>query len=203
MTKAAIDLAMSSVTESTLRQYQAPLKKWNFYCSERNIDPLETNFIEIQNFLTTVFASGASYGTINSYRSALALILGPEIAQDTGVKRICKAASKLRPPVSKYNITWDPKIVLNFLSTWAPNDQISLKNLSYKLITLFGLVTAHRLQTFSLIEINNIYVLKDKIQIKIPAQIKTSGPKRKQPVLNLPFYPKTEIYPAHALLKYL
>lgn len=93
--------------------------------------------------------------------------------------------------------------MLEILSSWSPNNQIPLKKLAYKLVTLLGLITAHRLQTFSLININNILILDDRLEIKITANIKTSGPNRKQPLLILPFYPKTEIFPARTLMEYI
>lgn len=115
MSEAAINLAIALIAESTLRQYKCPLKKWNIFCSKRNINPFEINFTQIQDFLTEIFSSGASSNTINTYRSALAMILGPKIAYYSRMKRIRKAASQLRPPCPKYDVTWDPKIVLNVL----------------------------------------------------------------------------------------
>ena len=76
MFKEAIDIAIASVTQSTLRQYECPLRKWNDFCVSKMADPFNINITIIQDFLTQVFKAGASYGTINTYRSALPLILG-------------------------------------------------------------------------------------------------------------------------------
>ena len=46
-------------------------------------------------------------------------------------------------------------------------------------------MTAHRRQTLSLLDIRNILEVNDRIEIKIPESIKTSGLGRKQPVLIL------------------
>ena len=169
----------------------------------KNIDPFAINIIEIQNFLIFEFKKGAAYGTINSYRSVLALIFGEEIAQDPGIKRICKGAAKLRPPKPKYDVTWNPKIVLDFLATWSPNEDISLEKLSYKLVVLLMLITSHRIQTLSLIDVREIKINENKIQIKITAPIKTSKPGKSQPMLNLPFYPNENVCVAKALTNYL
>lgn len=186
-----------------MKQYECPLKKWYSFCQVKNIDPLVINIIEVQNFLTEEFKKGASYGTVNCYRSALSLILSPEIASDIGIKRICKGVSKLRPQTPKYNVTWNPKIVLDFLTSWAPNNDILLEQLSYKLITLLALITGHRIQTLSLIKLSNIRILTERIEIKIPAQIKTSKPGRKQPVLILPFFSNKDICVAQTLKYYI
>ena len=157
MSEESIDIAISSVSVATLRQYDCPLRKWYEFCTQKEENPYCARIKNIQDFLTGEFKKGASYRTINSYRSALALILGPEIAQDPGIKRICKGAAKIRPPHPKYNETWDPRIVLEFLSSLGPNSEISLEQLSYKLVTLLALITAHRMQTLALINIKEIY----------------------------------------------
>ncbi|KAB0794472.1 hypothetical protein PPYR_11311 [Photinus pyralis] len=53
---------------------------------------------------------------------------------------------------------------------------------------LLALVTAHRAQTFSLIELPNIDILDNKVEIRITKLIKTSAPGRPQPLLVLPFF---------------
>lgn len=82
--------------------------------------------------------------------------------------------------------------------------EIDLELHSKKLITLLALVTAHRVQTLSLIFIQNIVVNNDNICIYIPDIIKTTRLGSKQPNLIIPFYTiKLEICPANTLLCYL
>nr|CAH7765406.1 unnamed protein product [Callosobruchus chinensis] len=50
----------------------------------------------VLEFLTHHFKLGASYGTLNSYRSALDQILDPQIAQDYRIKRFFKGIYNLR-----------------------------------------------------------------------------------------------------------
>lgn len=85
MSQDAIELAVSSITNSTLRQYESHLRKWHEFCQQKQRDPFAINMKEIQDFLTAEYVKGASYGTINSYRSALSLILGTAIAHDIGI----------------------------------------------------------------------------------------------------------------------
>lgn len=67
-----------------------------------------------------------------------------------------------------------------------------------------ALVTAHRVQTLALIQAQNISITKEGIEIKIPEQIKTSGPNRLQPVLKLPnFVEKPHLCAAKAIYCYL
>ncbi|EZA50551.1 hypothetical protein X777_10902 [Ooceraea biroi] len=134
----------------------------------------------------------------------VALILGPEIGSNPDIKRFCKGASNLRPALPRYNVTWDPKIVLDSISKWFPNEEIPLQHLSGKLATLLALTTGQRLQTLIAIDIRNIEKTEEHIAIKIPAHLKTSGHQRLQPNLILPFYPEDPtICVARALEIYL
>lgn len=151
-----------------------------------------------------VYNEGAQYGTLNSYRSALALILGDKISDNQYIKRFFKGVYRSRPLRPKYNETWDTSVVLNFLDKWYPNEGLNKSQISKKLITLFALVTAHRVQTFSKIKISNIVINQTEIKIKIPDQIKTSRPGSMQPLLTLPFFnERPQICPAKTLLAYI
>ena len=57
-----------------------------------------------------------------------------------------------------------------------------------KLVCLLALLTGQRMQTLSLINIDNIERETDLIRIKIPDRIITSGRNRNQPVLVLPYF---------------
>lgn len=141
------------------------------------------------------------YGTFNSHRSALSLILTNNIASDTNLKRFLKGASRLRPARPKYDSTWDPKPLLNYLSGISTQN---LKLLSIKLVSLLALVTGGRLQTISLIRLSNIIIDEEKIQIFISDQIKTSGTLKTQPCLHIPFFKENSfLCAASALLSYV
>lgn len=173
------------------------------FCSNKDYDCFEYSIEKILAFLSWQFECGASYGSLNTLRS-LALLISPEIGTDHRIKRFFKGVFKLRPPQPKYKVTWDPAIVLNYLSTLFPNEDISLELLTQKIAALLALVTAHRVQTLSLIELQNIVILPSKIEIKIPSRIKTSGPNRYQPTLSFPlFNDKPQICTARAISCYL
>lgn len=155
-------------------------------------------------FLTEIYSNGAQYGTLNSYRSALSLILGSRIGSDDIISRLFKGFYRLRPPMPKYSATWDTSIVLDFLANFYPNLDIDLQVLTKKLITLLALITAHRVQTLSLIRLKNLIINNSNISINISDIIKTSRLGSKPPNLIIPFYRvKPEICPANTLLDYL
>lgn len=195
---------MASLSDNSIKQYDTCLKKWFLFCKSNHTDLYVTSVPTVIHFLTQQYESGAQYGTLNSCRSALSLISDLDLGNDHRIKRFLKGIYRLRPPLPKYNTTWDVSLVLNYLTSWYPNKNLNLEKLSKKLATLLALITAHRVQTISKININNIEVLSNEIQIKIPDLIKTSRDGATQPTLILPFFrDKPAICPATTLNSYL
>lgn len=185
--ESSIEIIIASITSSTLKQYNSAIKSWWEYCSKLGLNVLNYDVLTILNFLTEIYNRGVSYGTLNSVRSALAFLLSPRLALEPQIKRFFKGVYNLRPSCPRYDYTWDPAVVLNYVQQW-DNYTITLNNLAKKLAVLLALATAHRLQTLSLIDIRNIRTLPEDhtIEIKIPDRIKTSGKNACQPTLVLP-----------------
>lgn len=70
----AIDLLISSIAESTLKQYIKPIGDWTRFCRLRKCDIFNPQIKDVIEWLTDKFTKGASYGTLNTCRSALSLI---------------------------------------------------------------------------------------------------------------------------------
>uniref|UniRef100_A0ABD2WDB4 Tyr recombinase domain-containing protein n=1 Tax=Trichogramma kaykai TaxID=54128 RepID=A0ABD2WDB4_9HYME len=191
------------MSESTVKNYDSTLRNWWAFCKGDMPRISKPDTAEILTFLAKEYEIGKSYSTLNGIRSALALVADIEIAKDSNVKRFFKGVSKLRPAQPKYAYTWDPKVVLQYISTMGNNEDLSFKILSKKLITLLALTTGHRMQTFSLIEIRNIKISSEKIEIFVPATIKTSKTGALQPLLTLPYFHDKLICAASCLTCYL
>lgn len=168
----SVEVMCASLSDNTLRQYECAFNRWFNFCSIHNVDPYNSNIKFVIEFLTEIYNKGAQYGTLNSYRSALALILGSWVSSDDILSRLFKGFFRLRPPMPKYNVTWDTSIVLDYLANFYPNSDIDLETLSKKLITLFALVTAHRVQTLSFILVKNISINNLSVSIKTPDILK-------------------------------
>ena len=67
----AANVNNASWRNSTKKQYGSYLKKWLYFCSERQISNTYPSISEIVNFLTYLFDSGLGYSAINTARSAL------------------------------------------------------------------------------------------------------------------------------------
>jgi hypothetical protein len=198
----ALDILLDSISSNTFKQYQSCLKEWFKFCNQHNYDCYTASTPIVLKYLSSIYNRGGKYGTMNSHKSALVMLLGDQVNDDL-ISRFLKGVYRRVPTIPRYNLTWDTSIVLNYLSTLG-NESISIEMLSKKLITLLALVTAHRLQTLSIIKICNIEKTDTKICIKIPDIIKTSGLNRVQPILVLPFFlERPEICPAKSLITYL
>lgn len=185
--ESASDICLASITASTLKQYDSALKLWWDFCQSNKINVSAASVSEVLKFLSFQFEKGSSFSTLNSYRSAIAQILGPNLGQDYRIKRFFRGVYQLRPSQPKYSCTWDAKIVLNFLRG-LNNDNISLEYLTYKTCMLIALATGQRVQTIASIELGNIAKSDKGIEIKISKRIKTSGKNKPQPYLILPFF---------------
>lgn len=195
---------IASLSPNSLKQYNVYLRKWFVYCTQNDIDFYNASIPNVITFLMQLFNEGAQYGSLNTCRSAISLIIGDHIGQNDSVKRFFKGIFRLRPPLPRYNRTWDTSIVLNYLENLYPNDNLSLEMITKKLVTLLALVTAHRVQTLSKISIDNISISSTRININITELIKTSRPGSSQPILILPFYnQKPELCPGKTLQSYL
>lgn len=204
ITAAPAEIMLASITESTLKQYQSPINAWREYCNTNNLDFFSSSIPNIISFLTDRFNRGSSYNTLNSTRSALSLIIGPRLSEDDRIKRFLKGVFKLRPTIPKYDHVWDVSLVLNHFKNNNSNNNMSLEDLTKKAVTLIAISTGHRIQTISLIMINNIVQNVNQLQINIPDCIKTTAPGRYQPNLIIPFFQdEPKICPAKTLIDYM
>ena len=200
----SIDTSLASIGTSTKKSYNTAIKKWWFFCKERKIQIFSPSTPQVIEFLQMEFDHGQSHSSLNISRSAISLIVETDIANDARMSRFFKGISKLRPSIPKYNYTWNPKVILDYFSGKPENESLNIKDLSYKLITLLALITGQRIQTLSLIKINNIKISNSEILILIPDPIKNSRRGVSQPLLKLPFYSTNlKICPASTLVHYL
>ncbi|MES9906569.1 MAG: hypothetical protein ABW168_28295, partial [Sedimenticola sp.] len=92
-----------------------------------------------------------SYSVINSHKSViletLKLIYGELKYDMTMLRRFMKGLYVCNPPKPRYTSTWDVSKVLLQLVKWSPSENLSLKLLTYKLVSLIALSTAARAQT--------------------------------------------------------
>lgn len=149
-----------------------------------------------------MYESGSSYMSINSARSAISFAFGQDkkIGEHPLITRFMKGVAHLRPPRSKYSVTWDVDLLLNKIRNWGQN--LDLKMLTYKTVALLAICTGQRVQALASIKIEDI-VIQESIQIKLTSRLKTTSVNRSNPILNLPKYTETVLCPVTCLKLYL
>ncbi|XP_051168859.1 uncharacterized protein LOC127286471 [Leptopilina boulardi] len=203
-TKEAAEVMLQSIAKSTLRQYAKPIRLWSEFCAKESIELYNYDISKILQFFTEILNQTKSYSTVNVYRAALSLIMGNKLGEDNRVSRFFKGAATQLPKTYKYDVTWDPDLVLNHLEKWYPNENLTLQLLTKKLVTLLALITAQRVQTLSAIQLENISLDRDTIRIKITENLKTSTRSKFQPILEMPtFTEKPQICAASTLRAYI
>lgn len=160
---------LASLADSTLKQYNAPLKAWWIYCQSTNTPVFSPNITQALTFLTKELQRVGSYASLNTTRSAISLLSPDQIGNHALVKRFCKGASVLKPTAPRYDMVWDPEPVIAKLSKQQPHSKLSLEELTKKLVLLLALATGQRAQTLSLFKRAQITNLpNNKMVIRIP-----------------------------------
>lgn len=199
----SLHICLASITEGTISQYNVGLRLWWKFCREKRTNMFVASVPLALEFFTRYFNRGSSFSSLNSYRAALSQIFGPNFSEDFRIKRFFKGLSCLRPPLPKYQKTWDPSVVLNYVRKLSGSN-LGLENLTYKTAILLALTTGQRVQTLASINIQDIETFSNRIEIPIKKRLKTSNINRVQPTLVLPFYVHdVNICPGKTLLLYV
>lgn len=178
LSDAATNIVISSWRKSTSSQYSTYLQRWQRYCGEQHTNPTHPSVGEVLEFLTTLYHNGLGYSSINTAKSALSSCVNiPGQTMPLGshplVVRFMKGVFELKPSLPRYASTWDIKVVLDFLAT-TDNESLSLKCLSYKLVTLLALLTGQRLQTLAAMKVSNLVMNDKSVTFYIDSLLKTS-----------------------------
>lgn len=196
-------IILKSLSQNTLKQYNSSFFKWWIFCRTRNILVFNTSLDNLLEFLNLEFSEGASYQTLNCHRSALKTLFQIEDKNNT-IKKFLKGTFRIKPVFPKYNDTWDPQTVLEYLGGFFPLCSLNLLDLSYKLVTLMALITSQRIQTLAVLKLTDIIKDGDGFKIVTQAFLKTSSQNRPQPVLRIPrFKEKPELCVASVLEEYI
>jgi len=86
---------LASLAPATVLQYSGHIKHWLLFCQSANIDPYEGKPADVLKFLVYLFPRGASYGTLNSARSAVVLIADSPLADGRTLHRYFKGVFRL------------------------------------------------------------------------------------------------------------
>lgn len=147
-------------------------------CEQQQVNPFNPSLTHVLNFLTTLHKKGLGYSAINTAKSAISsvvyIVSGIQIGVQMVVKQFMRGIYNERPTLPRYNCTWDVGLVLKYLQSLHPLDNLSLKLLSYKLLMLLALTTGQRIQTLHFIDVQNLEHCDKYVKIRVGELLKQS-----------------------------
>ncbi|CAG2249708.1 unnamed protein product [Mytilus edulis] len=192
LSKESSEIIIASWKPATRQQYWTYFKRWLLFCSERKINSFKATELNVLEFLTSLYKIGLGYSAINTARSMLSSFMSVNQEKTVGqwplVKRFLKGIFNLKPSLPRYQRTWDVEVVLKYLKTLTPVYMLSLRVLSYKLVTLLLLLTGQRLQTIHSLDLDDITVTDSNIYIDVRSLLKCSKPGRHLQPIELPAF---------------
>ena len=179
---------------STEKHYQSAWKSFHSWCFEKSEDPISCPVNIVLEFLTDLFDKRLQYRTINTYRSAISMtdlhLDGSLIGSHPLVSRFMKGVFQSRPPCPRYLATWDVSVVLSHLRSLSPKEDLSFKDVTFKLTMLMALVCATRADTLHKLDLQFRVFKHDGVSFTIPQLTKTSNPKKPSLKLFFPAFPQ-------------
>lgn len=177
----ALSIIMKSWREKTKKQYHTYIKQWEIYCKENKIMITLPRVCDIVNFLKFLFTKGLSYSVINSARSALSSFVNLQdsnhsVGNHPVICRFMRGTFNLRPALPRYVHTWDVSVVINYLKSQSPTEELSLKQITLKLAMLMALLSGQRAQSLQLLDIRKMNQTSDFVVFVIDQLVKQTRP---------------------------
>ena len=130
------------------------------------------------NFLDMLFNAGLSYSAICVAKSALSSYLDSKDAAQFGehkqVGQFIKGVFEKRPALPKYSSTWDVNTMLQYLELHYPHNELTLKELSYKLVMFLALLSGQRCQTLHCLSVSSMKKSDSKCVFTMDVLLKQS-----------------------------
>ena len=143
--------------------------------------------------LNITFESGLTYSALNTSRSALnsfvSLTSGKCLGEEPLIRKFMKGVFNLRPALPRYQESWNVDTVLVYLSNMPKLQELSLKEISFKLVMILALITGQRCQTLHLLDLKDMLITETGVTFFIRSLVKQSKPCTAQPTLKLNAYP--------------
>ena len=204
----ATSLIENSRTAGTRKNYRSAWGKFSSWCRSRKIDPVSCPLNYVLDYLGSLYDDKREYSCMNNHRSALSAyhdpIEGFSVGKHPLVRNLMKGASNLRPPQPRYRHIWDVEIVIQKMRDMPHNSSLTLKQLSYKLITLLGLCAIKRSGELAALNVKWMSVFSDKTECAFGIRGKTSGSGQvAKPIAFHRFADNDKICPAKCLENYI
>ena len=151
--------------DGTRKQYCTYITAWLKYCSDCNISQVNPKLQQVLDFLT-LQSKRVGYSAVATARSALSSFIkvdGVKVGDHPLVSRFMTGLFNQKQALPRHSETWDPQIVLNHLKTFPAIDDMSLKQLTLKLVMVMALLSAQRVQTLQSLSLEEMSTLTWKV----------------------------------------
>ncbi|CAG7723383.1 unnamed protein product, partial [Allacma fusca] len=202
------ELMSASIRKGTQKSYRSAWKSFCDWCELQKHDPLSASVPIVLNYLAYLEEiKKLSYRTINVHRSALSFHISGGNTQKIGhhpdVLKLMKGIFNSNPPFPRYSHTWDVDTVVSYISSLPPNDDLSLRTLSFKFVALCALSNADRSSDIKALDLSTLIYRPEGALFRFSSLRKTSRPGR----LHDSFYPSFPANPnicvVHTLKAYI
>ena len=178
VTKDVADLINNSWAENTRKQYRTYFGQWKEFCQDRILSLTNASISEGSEFLLTLYKTGLSYSVINTAKSMLSMIIPvcnrTEFGNHPNIARMLKGIFRNRPALPRYIVTYDPDLVLNFLKSLPSWNNITLKWLTLKTVTILALLSGYRCQSLNSLTHAHMDISINKVEFYISKVIKNT-----------------------------
>ena len=207
VSKQTSELLTAAWRQGTQSAYNSCWEHWARWCNQQQTDPFCAPVESVANFLSSLFQKGYEYRTINNYRSAISAfhvgVNGQKMGQISLIKQVMKGAFNSRPPLPRYNETWDVDKVLKHLEGIGENQNLSLKELTFKTLTLMALTSASRVSELQKLDIRFMNVHNDEIVFTITQLTKTRTANNKPLKINFPKLDRDKLDVYSCIIEYI
>ena len=132
-----------------------------------SLNALCSSVESVVNYLTDIFQLGDQYNTLNIHRSAISafhnVVGSVKVGQHPAVTGIMSAFFNARPPMPRYECTWDVNRVLDYIISLGENDNLALKQLTFKLTMLLALACAGRSSDLHAFDVNFMKLQENEV----------------------------------------
>ena len=202
-----IEILMAAWRKSTQSKYDIYLKQWVNFCEENKLDILNASIIDGLNFLTHLFHKGNGYSSLKSARAALSGLLfdanGIPFGQQPLVSRFLKGVFNNRPSLPKYSYVWDVKILFDYFRKMPQNEELNLKNLTFKVASIIALLFHQRAQTLHVLDYDYMKIEQNAINFAFPKLLKNSRPGHHLKPKRLVKFPEMKLCPVAMISEYI
>ena len=204
--KGLIEASWRRNTESA---YSSGWRQWLQWAEVQGVSRHFPDLNDILNYLSYLFSQNKKYRTISSARSMLSSTLSPidgfPVGKHPMVVRLLKGVYNLRPPNKSIFPVWSVKKVIEMLSSWPQNKQLTLKQLTLKCVMLVALASAKRVSSISNLTVRKGYMeLSDSRIIMQPIALeKTSRPGYTARLVVIHSYENATVCPVACIRAYL